>query len=183
MKLRLLLVLGLGLLVMGITAVMTYPPKAAKKKKSFDDEDAVEYKFMHCPKCHAELPFDKQTFADGCPQCQYPRLEPTTESVNSVVSMEPSPYNRMAASIFVELVVLLGVVWFVLRPRRKDGVVVYFRMRCPKCNQKIRFNQAQAGRPGGCRKCKKMFLFPTESLVEDDEPADRYAATRDEDNE
>jgi ribosomal protein S27E len=158
---RFLIVLVLGLVVMGTTAWLTYP---RKPKRSL--AELSQYRYMHCPDCKHEGSFAQDALDKPCPVCGSEKgLVPTLESVKG--KAESSPYTKMTAALFVEVVVLMGAVWLVLRPRDRSGEAAYLRMRCPKCGQKLRYTEDHIGQAGACRKCKKVFVFPAESLPEE----------------
>ena len=161
---KLVLVLSAGAIGLGTTAWFTYPKKAKWSLAS-----AAKYRFMHCQKCGHEVSYSGDDLEKACVQCESEKgFVPTVESVKAK-GATTSPYWRMSSFLFVELVAWLGAIWLVLRKRRDPGAVVYLLTRCPKCSQRLRFAERQAGQPGACRRCKKAFLFPKDSPREEDE--------------
>lgn len=163
MKLRLLIVLVVGLLVLGGTSWLTYPRKPKLSA-------AANHKYLHCEECPWEGTYTDADEDKPCPSCGSDKpLIPTVESTKETGSAT-NRFGRMTAILFVESIVLLGAIWFVLRPRDGDGHMKYLRMRCPKCGQKLRFTAKQIGQAGACSRCKRAFIFPAESLPDDEKP-------------
>jgi hypothetical protein len=161
---RFLLVLTVGLLAIGTTAWLTYP---RKPKRNFAEE--AKYQYMHCPECKHEVQFSANDIDKPCPGCYAEKgMVGTVESIKGKPA-EQSRYGRLISVLLVETILLMGAVWFVLRPT-EQGAVQYFRMRCPKCGQKLRYTEDHIGQAGACRKCKKVFIFPAESLPEEEGP-------------
>ncbi len=164
------LVVVLGTLIMGITVWKTYP--STGKRVLLDISKA---KYMHCPECEAESSFALDKLDKACLQCGYDKSEmtPTQESIKKVA--QKSPYGKMVAFLLPELVVFLGALWFVLKPKEGGGGEEFRYMRCPNCNAKLRYRAAQVGAPGACSKCKRAFRFPEGTPTERElDGADKY---------
>jgi hypothetical protein len=151
---RLVIVLAVGALILGATAWRTYPRKPKRSLAEFS-----QYRYMHCKKCAYETMYSPDDEGKDCPQCGSDLgMIPTVESVKAKAGM--SPFARMTAILFSELIVFMAAVWFVLRPRATDGEVAYRYMRCPHCTQKLRYHETQIGCLGACTRCKRALLFP-----------------------
>jgi hypothetical protein len=69
--------------------------------------------------------------------------------------------------IYADLVLLMGLVYWVTKPRiGKEVQEEAHHMRCPKCKQKIRFVEKQIGNSAKCPRCKlAIVLIPDDELV------------------
>jgi hypothetical protein len=156
------IVLVIGFLVIGITAWRTYP--RAGKHRAAVPADA---KFMHCPKCLNEMQYDPMAMDNECLLCGYDKgFEATVESIKQTGTK--NAYGRMLAFLLPEVVVLLGSLWFVLKPRAGGYQEEFRYMRCQNCGQKLRYRKAQVGQLGACSKCKRAFRFPDGTPREQD---------------
>ncbi len=147
------IIFTIGLLVMGLTAWKTYP----RQKRSL--APPANAKYMHCPECMAETSFDESKLDSVCMACgQEKGFVATTESLKTMSAK--SPYGKMVAFLLPEVLVLLGALWYVLKPSEHAVGEVYRYMRCANCNQKLRYRETQVGQMGACSRCKRAFRFP-----------------------
>jgi hypothetical protein len=158
---RAAIVLVIGFTVIGITLWKTIP------RNSRSQVPPTNAKFMHCPDCKTEVPFEITKIDDICMTCGSEKgWIATRESIKEGTAK--SPYGRMVAFLLPEIVVLLGLLWFVLKPRASGYREMYRYMRCQNCSQKLRFRAAQVGQLGACSKCKRAFRFPEGTPREQD---------------
>ena len=158
-QVRAAIVLAVGLLIIGFTVWRTFPH--IRKPSLLDPK---KYKFMHCPECDAETRFDLDGVDKPCKECGYEKgLIPTEESLK--IASAKSPYGKMVAFVLPELILLLGALWFVLKPRAADLETFRF-MRCPNCSQKLRYRSTQVGNLGACSRCRKPLRFPEGEIEE-----------------
>jgi predicted Zn finger-like uncharacterized protein len=68
-----------------------------------------------------------------------------------------SPTFVILLVVAAAVVVMGGSLW--LRSRRVKEEPTY-HFNCPHCRRRLRFRHHQLGRPGGCPRCKKTFIFP-----------------------
>jgi hypothetical protein len=163
---RAAIVLTIGIVVIGITAWKTYPRKA--KATTIP---AGEAKFMHCPDCDMEQPFDPKWLDAPCAACGSEKgWVLTRESITTASENNTSTgaRARMIAFLLPEVVVMLGALWLVLRKRTYEQKEEYRYMRCPQCNGKLRYRAVQVGLLGACSKCKKPLRFPEGTPREQD---------------
>jgi hypothetical protein len=155
------IVLVAGLLVMGFTVWRTYPRISSNRSLLNPN-----LKYMHCPECRTETRFDVGDVDKPCKQCSYDKgLIATEESIRE--RSPQSAYGRMVAFLLPEFILVMGALWFVLRPPpvRPDS---YRYMRCPDCGQKLRFRVAQIDLLGACTRCRKPLRFPEGTTKEED---------------
>lgn len=148
-------VVSAGVVVMAATAWLAFP-------SSPGPEPGVAYKFMHCPKCRREAPFDPNKRADGCKRCGDDfSLVPTVRSLKETGGA-PGPYARLIAPLLVEANVLLAALLFVTRRRSSGpaGEVEYRYTRCRACKRRMRFAAGKVGLSGRCPRCKADLVFP-----------------------
>lgn len=177
------IVLGVGLLIISITAWKTAPRRT--RQSQINPQDA---KFMHCPECKAEMSCVPQKLDDECVYCGYDKgLVPTMESLKTMQTK--NPYGRLVAFVFPEIVILLAVFYYALRPHADTGEEKFRFTRCPNCSQKLRYREAQIDSIGACSRCKRAFRFPegvpserildgtpeTEEVLEEEEDEDEEA--------
>lgn len=154
-------VLVVGVLVLGFTAWKVAPGK----KRTL--VDLAQAKFMHCVECQTEVRFDADGLEKACLECGSDKgFVATTASLKEGGGDGAS--GRMVSFLLPEIVLLLGALWFVLRPRDGDREELYRYMRCANCGQKLRYRAAQVGAMGACSRCKRAFLFPEGTQRETD---------------
>lgn len=54
--------------------------------------------------------------------------------------------------------------WWIHRARQPKALVS-FRLRCPACGQKVRYNADRAGREAMCPRCRERLTLPIDSEV------------------
>lgn len=162
MNTSILWILAAGAVLMAATAWLVYPSSPSL-------DPGVAYKFMHCPKCRREVPFDPNKRVDGCKRCgdDFP-LVPTVRSLKETGGA-PGPYARLIAPLLIEANVLLAALLFVTRRRAAGpaGEVEYRTRRCRACKRRMRFAAAKVGLSGRCPRCKAELVFPEGETDED----------------
>jgi ribosomal protein S27E len=149
-------ILILGLVAMGGIIWATYPRRLA--------EEVGPYKYVHCPNCRRESMYSNLEQFSMCKVCGE-KLIPTVKSIQET-GRAHNPYTKMFLCIYAELVVIMGLVCFVTRPRDKISDETFFHLRCERCKQKIRFTESQVGGKAKCPRCKlPVVLIPDESIV------------------
>ena len=73
-----------------------------------------------------------------------------------------SPWSKVYIAAFVETVVMLAVVTFLLSRPVPDPTTALFVVACPNCGQRLRYRAVSHGGLGSCSRCKRMFRFPDE---------------------
>src|SRR5262245_53647960 len=105
MKRKLIFILGAGAIVMAVTAWLLYPRPP--------QPGSAHYRFMHCPQCELELPYDASKVDRPCPRCgREPHLIPTTASV-AALGGSSGPFARVYGGLLLELNILLAVILYV----------------------------------------------------------------------
>jgi hypothetical protein len=152
---KLIIVLVSGAVVMAFTLFLLYPrsPQPGSQK----------YKFMHCPKCGLEVPYNPDLAGKPCSRCGPfgPEMVPTTEPV-ALTGGSPSPFNLMFLAILFELNVLIIALLYVQHRVRKEKAKVeeeYLYFRCVHCRRKLRYASSKAGQKGQCPRCKHNLIF------------------------
>jgi uncharacterized paraquat-inducible protein A len=158
---KLLGVLVAGGLVIAVTGWLLYPWPGQNANQNF--------RFMHCPHCGLEVPYNANTAGRPCPRCGPDFvLEPTTEAV-AVTGGPPNPFARMLGPILLELNVLMVAVWCVTRPSRPGAARLDYRhMRCSRCKKKLRYLTHKAGNKAQCPRCKHSLVLAGTEDMEDD---------------
>jgi uncharacterized CHY-type Zn-finger protein len=141
------------------------PAKGAKR-------DTSRFKFLHCDHCKMEMAYNQEMDGKRCPKCQPPNTGffiPTETSVKSGLNAL-SPWSKVYVSTFVETVIMLGVLTFLLYRPVPDPKTVFFVVICPYCNQRLRYRSVSHGGLGSCSRCKRMLRFPAEedAVTEED---------------
>ena len=160
-------IVGLVWLLVVAVSVSRFMPK-----KSAPGADAGKYKFMHCDQCKTELPYNKDLDGKKCAKCQPPK---TGYYVATEVSVKSgagalSPWAKVYVAAFVETVVMLAAVTFLLYLPVPDPKTLYFVVACPYCSQRLRYRAISHGGLGSCSRCKRMLRFPAEAdAVTEDE--------------
>ncbi|MFO0821812.1 MAG: hypothetical protein U0792_01625 [Gemmataceae bacterium] len=154
LKWRAGIVLGVGLIIIGVTAWKTFPRRV---RQSMIDPSTA--RFMHCPECMAESRCNPDALDKECVYCGSEKgLIPTLESVKT--SQTKSAYGKLVAFVLPEIVLLLAAFYFVIRPHVDTGEEKFRFTRCPYCSQKLRYREAQIDNLGACSQCKRAFRFP-----------------------
>jgi hypothetical protein len=154
-----------GALVMSVTAWFYSQKKASPVKPE-------DRRFMHCPQCLKELPYEALRAEKGCQLCgAKDELVPTKESLKTT-GEPPSLGARLIVPLLIEANVLLGVVmlYFYLTSRwkrTKEDEALY--MECDHCHQRLRYKSSRGGQVGQCPRCKHRLLFPRPILSPEDE--------------
>ncbi len=148
--------LGIGVvaaLVFAFTASMLYPRPAS---------DQGPYRFIHCPNCGAEVPYNAALEGKSCLACAPEKHLLVATTYSTAQSGGPaSPFARMLGPLMLEVNILLVVVWYVTLPRPAAKVdETYFTMRCFSCRRKLRYASSRAGNKGQCPQCKHPLFFP-----------------------
>lgn len=154
-------------LVWVITALLSYyrlAPKGSGGAKTGDQADTSNFKFMHCDQCQTELPYNKSLDGKRCAKCQPPK---TGFYVGTEISMKSGkgslpPWTKVYVTIFVETVIFLGVLTYLLYRPVPDPNAMFFIVACPYCNQRLRYRAASHSGLGSCSRCKRMIRFPDE---------------------
>jgi hypothetical protein len=161
---RLILLLA-GAIVVAFTVFLLYPrpPQPGSEK----------FRFMHCPKCGTEYPYNPELAGKPCSRCAPfgPDLVPTTESVATTGGVAVSPWNKMFVVLLVEAVVLMGAFLYVEHLVRKEKTQTqeeYLYIRCLHCRRKLRFAATKAGLKGQCPRCKGNLVYDNGVPDEDD---------------
>jgi hypothetical protein len=145
-----------GLLVM-LLSVLILKPKVIPK------EDTSQFKFMHCTVCSLELPYNKDIAEKRCAKCVGAKVGffvPTTESVKKGGLLDP--WRWVYSALFIETLVLLSSVVYLLYLPVTDPTKVFYVLTCPHCSQKLRYRAVSLGGIGSCSRCKRMLRFPEE---------------------
>lgn len=154
LKWRAGIIIGVGLLIIGITAWKTAPRRVRQAMI-----DPASAKYMHCPECRAESRCDPAAIDRECVYCGSEKgLIPTLETIKS--SQTKSAYGTLVAFVLPEIVVLLATFYFAMRPRLDTGEEKFRFTRCPNCAQKLRYREEQIDSLGACSRCKRAFRFP-----------------------
>lgn len=156
MKHKTLSAMVAGALLMGATAWATFP--SASKQSG----DASKFHFMHCPECEREQTYTQAAFEAPCLYCEK-RLVGTEMSIKPPGNT-PNRYGRMFIFLYVEVLVIMAVVWFVSRDRDRPKEEDYLYMNCENCRQKIRYTEKKIGHVAICRRCKHCFHYPEEAI-------------------
>jgi hypothetical protein len=148
------IVLGVGLIIIGVTAWKTFPRRS---RQSMIDPSTAKY--MHCPECMAESRCDPNALDKDCLYCGADKgMIPTVESVKT--SQTKSAYGKLVGFVLPEMLVLLAAFYYVIRPGADTGEEKFRFTRCPYCSQKLRYREAQIDNLGACSQCKRAFRFP-----------------------
>jgi uncharacterized protein YbaR (Trm112 family) len=170
------LVVFLIYVLSGLLTVPLLGPKQIAKG------DTSSFKFMHCPVCKLELPFNKDM--KKCPKCikgNVGFLVPTARSLKDGALADP--WRWIYAAWFVETIAMLSGVVYLLYLPVVDLTKVYYILACPYCSQRLRYRAVSLGGIGSCSRCKRMLRFPEEEdaiLEEDMLKADEQAAIAEE---
>ena len=84
------------------------------------------------------------------------------------------PWMKVYVSTFLETVIMLGVVTYLMYREVPDPNSQFFIVGCPYCNQRLRYRAVSHGGLGSCSRCKRMIRFPDEEDAVTE--ADVYAA-------
>lgn len=160
LKWRAGIVLGVGLLIISITAWKTAPRRV---RQSMIDPSTAKY--MHCPECMAESRCKPEALDKECVYCGSEKgLIPTLESVKT--SQTKSAYGKLVAFVLPEIVILLATFYYVMKPHVDTGGEKFRFTRCPNCSQKLRYREEQIDSVGACSRCKRAFRFPEGVVAE-----------------
>jgi hypothetical protein len=154
---QLCLLLFAGLLTAGVTFALMAPKPADKAL------DSERYKFIHCDQCKLEMPYNTELVEKRCPRCPPPKTGfflPTERSIKS--GGDPSPWRWLYVTLFLEGVVMLGGVTYLLYLPVTDPTQVYYVVPCPHCGQRLRYRAVSLGGLGSCSRCKRVLRFPEE---------------------
>jgi hypothetical protein len=147
-------VLGGGVIVIALTIWLLYPRAAPAPKP-----DGGNYRFMHCPKCDKEYPYDARKVSQGCIRCGPEGvLVPTVDSIAGSGGRS-SPFAWMIVPLLLEVTLLLAAVVYISRRPRGSAEEAYLHIRC-LCRRKLRYSIRSVGRPGRCPGCKRSLVFP-----------------------
>ena len=139
----------------GLMTVSVLGPKPVKDKS--------KYKFLHCDVCGTEMPYNPDLDSKKCPKCPPPNTgwyRPTVESIKTGYQLDP--WNKVYVALFVEVLVMLTAVVYLLYLPVANPANTYFILACPYCSQRLRYRGVSHGGMGSCSKCKRMFRFPDE---------------------
>jgi hypothetical protein len=152
------------LAALGGTTLGLAPKTGAKADKG-------KLAFMHCdnPACKFELPYNKDMDGKQCPKCrgQDAKTEGffvgTEKSIKTTKGMsEMSPWTRIYMILFVETVLMLGFLTYLMYRTIHDPATQFFMIACPHCNQRLRYRAVSHGGQGACSRCKRILRFPDE---------------------
>ena len=155
------LVLLFWLVVLGVSA-RVLGPKAPKAG------DTSKLNYMHCDNeaCRFEIPYNKEMDGKRCLKCQGSSqgnanakegyLVGTEKSIKTGVQM--SPWTRVYVALFVETVVMLALMTYLMYRTVPDPGTQYFVVACPYCNQRLRYRALSHGGQGACSRCKRILL-------------------------
>lgn len=138
------------------------PPATKDGKQAKDAKQESKYKFLHCDQCKMEIPYSEKLDGSKCPKCVPPKpgfFVPTEKSASAGVQ---SKWAKVYVAVFVETVIMLGVVTYLLYRPVPDPTTLYFMIACPYCNQRLRYRAVSHGGIGSCSRCKRMLRFPEE---------------------
>jgi hypothetical protein len=127
-------------------------------------QDTSKFKYVHCDNCKLELPYTPEMVEKRCPRCQPPKegfFVPSETSVKSRLG-QTSPWTRIYVALFIETVVMLALLTYMLYRPVPDPASVYFIVSCPYCNQRLRYRAVSHGGQGACSRCKRILRFPDE---------------------
>ena len=150
--------LGIGLLLwllVGLLTTLVLKPKVIAKG------DTSQFKFVRCDVCQMELPYSQDMANKRCPKCAAPKtgfLLPAKESLKA--GGELDPWRWVYSALFVETVIFLACIVFLLYLPVADPTKVYYVVCCPYCAQKLRYRAVSLGGIGSCSRCKRMIRFP-----------------------
>jgi hypothetical protein len=157
---RLLLIFGIGVAALAATAYLLHP--------RFRPPAQEEYEWIHCPNCGLELRYSADMRGKLCPRCQ-PQPEAMVPTKKSMKEGDPpSPEHDFNVAVAFELAALLAAVVYVLyHPRQPKEDTTFFRIKCRKCKQKIRYAARQAGNAGMCPRCRTRLDFPVKGELDE----------------
>jgi hypothetical protein len=130
------------------------------------NKDPAKLQFMHCDNevCHFEIPYNKDMDGKWCPKCQGQKREGffvgTEKSIKTGAQM--SPWTRVYVAAFVETVLMLAGITYLLYRPVPDLTNLFFVISCPYCNQRLRYRAVSHGGQGACSRCKRILKFPDE---------------------
>jgi Zn-finger nucleic acid-binding protein len=146
------------LIAVGLTVTHFGPKPRAKG-------DTSMYKFLHCDQCNLEMTYAQNLDGKRCPKCLPPKsgfMVPTEKSIKSGSGAMP-PWTKVYVGTFVETVVMLGVMVYLMYLPVADPTKMFFVVACPTCSQRLRYRAVSHGGLGSCSRCKRMLRFPDES--------------------
>ncbi len=151
--------------------LMSFVFLAPTNKKIATDK----FKYLDCPKCGFEIPFQEHLLGKPCPKCKTPKGE-FIGSIESVKKMgsPPNPWHSFNVAIIIGIVAYLGAVVLALSFPPKDPEDEFLTFNCRNCHRNLRYRKRSAGQIGQCPNCRKPVLFPKEFVVieTDDENSD-----------
>jgi hypothetical protein len=132
------------------------------------NKDPAKLQYMHCDNeaCRFEIPYDKDRVGQQCPKCKGVKggkegfFVGTEKSVKTGVQM--SPWTRVYVAVFVESVLALAGITYLLYRPVPDLTNLFFVISCPYCNQRLRYRAVSHGGQGACSRCKRILKFPDE---------------------
>jgi uncharacterized paraquat-inducible protein A len=151
-----------ALAIMGVTVWLAY----GSRPPPIPDRDR---RFMHCPNCEKESPYEAKRFEKECPYCSQKGLVATKESIRKT-GRPDSPFGRMTPPLLVEVTILAAVLyWYASWRLRRAETEGQLHMECGSCHQRIRYKAERIGQIGKCPRCKRRFYYPPAAPDEDEE--------------
>jgi hypothetical protein len=153
------------LAAVGATLAALAPQSAAKRAAS------VKLEFMHCdnPACGFELPYNKDMDGKKCTLCGGKDAKTEGFFVGTEKSFKKeggktalSPWNRIYVILFVETVLMMGLMTYLMYRTVPDPSIQFYMIACPHCQQRLRYRAVSHGGQGACSRCKRILRFPDE---------------------
>jgi phage FluMu protein Com len=143
--------------------VMAATDRKLSPKQPAKGGDTSRFKFMHCDNdsCRLEMAYNKDMDGKRCPKCQPPKEGYMVGSETSIKgATQLPPMVRVYVALFVETVLMMGVLTYLMYREVPDPGTQYFVIACPFCNQRLRYRAVSHGGQGACPKCKRIIRFP-----------------------
>jgi hypothetical protein len=143
-------------LMVGLLTTLALKPKVIAKG------DTSQFKFIRCDVCKMELPYSPDMANKRCPKCLPPKtgfLLPAKESLKEGAGAL-DPWRWVYSAVFLETVIFLAAIVYLLYLPVADLTKVYYVVCCPYCAQKLRYRAVSAGEIGSCSRCMRMIRFP-----------------------
>ena len=149
------LVMVIGLLLMGLSALILAPKRAVREK---------EPNFLYCPKCEAESRYDQKFEGEPCTKCSDDPVGVLVGRANSIkdTGAKKSPWKWVYLAVSLEALVSVSSIVYLLSRTHVDPSSTYYVFSCPHCGQRLRFRHVALNGLGQCSRCKRPVRFPGE---------------------
>lgn len=152
---QVVLALVIGMLLMGLSALILAPKRAVREK---------EPNFLYCPKCEAESRYDQKFEGEPCTKCTDDPVGVLVGRANSIkdTGAKKSPWKWVYLAVSLEALVCASSIVYLLSRPNVDPSSTYYVFSCPHCGQRLRFRHVSLNGLGQCSRCKRPVRFPGE---------------------